>query len=275
MNIYDEITRQIVEAIERGVGAVQMPWHSKSSFPRNPISGTNYQGINTLILWATAEMRQFTDNRWATYKQWREIGAQVRKAEKGTSILYYQKLERENDESPAFVARAFTVFNVAQVDGFEDKELGAPLIPLSEVEAFVKGTGACINYGGDMAAYLHKDDRIVMPPRSAFFGTMHSTPTESFYSVLFHELTHWTGPKHRLDRDMGKRFGDQSYAMEELVAELGAAFLSAEFGLSSSPREDHASYIKNWLSVFKSDNRALFAASGKAREAVKFLRQTE
>ena len=110
-----------------------------------------------------------------------------------------------------------------------------------------------------------------MPERAAFFGSKHSTPSEAFYSVQFHELTHWTGAKHRLARSMGKRFGDEAYAIEELVAELGAAFLCAEFGMESSPREDHAAYIAHWLKVLKQDVGAVGVAAREARKGMNYL----
>jgi antirestriction protein ArdC len=128
-----------------------------------------------------------------------------------------------------------------------------------------------VKHGGERAFYRPADDIIQMPERERFLGTETSTPTEAYYGTLLHELTHWTGAKKRCDREFGKRFGDQAYAMEELVAELGAAFLCADLGISVTPRQDHAAYIDNWLSVLKADKKAIFTAASKAAQASDYL----
>jgi antirestriction protein ArdC len=139
------------------------------------------------------------------------------------------------------------------------------------LEAFVKATGVRIQEGVPEACYRRGLDFIQMPQSVWFIGSKTSTPTQAYYATLLHELTHWTGAPHRLDREFGKRFGDHAYAFEELVAELGAAFLCSAFRIANAPRPDHASYLAGWLSVLKDDPRAIFTASSKAQEAIEYL----
>lgn len=173
-------------------------------------------------------------------------------------------------------ARASWVFNAAQVDGYElpaEAELPEnPLFdPIARAESFASATGARIEEGGDRACFIPALDTIRMPERRRFTGTDTTTPAEGFYSTLCHELTHWSGAKSRLDRDLSGRFGTESYAVEELVAELGAAFLCADLGITPEPRADHASYVKSWLEVLKSDKKAVFTAASKASQAANWL----
>jgi antirestriction protein ArdC len=180
------------------------------------------------------------------------------------------------------VARLSTVFNADQVDGETEPEQNpldnakrcpATFEPIPEVETFLTGTGAYIRHGGDQAFYERREDRIQLPPREAFIGTATASPIESFYAVAFHELGHWTGAEHRLNRTFGQRFGDQDYVAEELVAEITAAFLCAELKVTPTPRPDHAQYLGHWLRLLRSDKRALFTAAAKASEAARFLHQ--
>jgi antirestriction protein ArdC len=145
------------------------------------------------------------------------------------------------------------------------------ITPIEQAEAFVAATGAAIHHGGDRAYYRPSTDSIHLPPRDAFIDTPTSTPAESYYSTLCHELTHWTSAEPRCNRQLGKRFGDQAYAMEELVAELGAAFLCADLRITAEPRVDHAQYLASWLAVLKADKKAIFTAASKASEAAAFL----
>jgi antirestriction protein ArdC len=140
-----------------------------------------------------------------------------------------------------------------------------------KAEEFVARVNAAIRYGGEWACYIPATDEILLPLKETFIGTGTSTPTEAYYSTLFHELTHWTGHKSRCDRDLGKRFGPFAYAMEELIAELGAAFLCAELGIASKPRPDHAHYLRHWLTVLLNDRKALFTAASKASQAAAHL----
>jgi antirestriction protein ArdC len=142
---------------------------------------------------------------------------------------------------------------------------------IEQAEAFTAAAGADVRYGGDRAYYRRSDDHVQMPERERFTGSATSTPTETYYATLLHELTHWTGHESRLDRDLSGRFGNEAYAMEELVAELGAAFLCADLSITNTPRPDHAAYIANWLEVLKRDKRAIFTAARKAAQATDYL----
>lgn len=285
LDVHQHITQQIVTAIEAGAGQWQMPWYQSANVftrPLNATSGHHYRGINILALWVAAAARNYEHGLWATYKQWQEAGAQVRKGEASTMIVFYKQLDVTSKDDPdtqekIHFARASRVFNVAQVDGFTLPEDAAPeredrITPIDAADAFAAGTGAAIETGGASACYRPSTDTIHMPDRDRFFGSEHSSATETWYSTLLHELTHWSGAKHRLDRDLANRFGDRAYAMEELVAELGAAFLCAELGITNEPRPDHAQYLGFWLDVLKSDSRAVFTAAAKAQSAVDYLK---
>lgn len=172
------------------------------------------------------------------------------------------------------IARATPVFCAEQVDGYDapsTDHLNAGIEFCELAERFISTTGADIHHGYQEAFYEPALDRICLPAREKFIGTATSTPAESYYSTLIHELTHWTGAINRCNRNLSGRFGSEAYAMEELVAELGAAFLCAQFGVSAIPREDHAHYLSHWLAALKADKRAIFIASSKASQAVSLL----
>jgi antirestriction protein ArdC len=282
-NVHQTITDQIVASIEAGAGTFTMPWHRNAdvAMPTNLVTGNPYNGVNVIALWVAAERRGFTSNYWATYKQWRLRGDQVRKGEKGSVIVFYKRMNYESgDAEPGdrkskayFYARASRVFNAEQVKGWETPELvGRDFAGvLLGTEQFVTATAADIRCGGDRAYYRPHTDHIQMPDRSQFVGTDTISATESYYATLLHELTHWSGHSRRLDRDLSGRFGKEAYAMEELIAELGAAFLCSDLGVTNQPRPDHAAYIANWLTVLKKDTRATFTAASKANEAKQFL----
>lgn len=284
-DLHADITESILTAIEAGPGSFELPWHrSGPAFqrPRNAVTQQGYNGVNIVALWASAGRFGFTSPLWATYRQWQSIGAQVRKGERAAPVVFYKRTEVEttNRDSDApteerLFARAFRVFNADQVEGFEEAE-ETPCAPdqtqrHETAEAFVSSSGADIRHGGERAFYSPGGDFIRMPPRERFTGSATSTPTESYYATLLHELTHWTGHANRCARDFSGRFGDDAYAMEELVADLGAAFLCSDLGITSTPRPDHASYLASWLKVLKDDNRAIFTAAAKASEATGFL----
>lgn len=286
LSIYDTITNHIVVAIEEGAGDCMMPWHAGAvpvAMPLNACTDMRYHGINVVSLWAAAAVRRYPSGYWASYEQWRKVGAQVRKGERGSPIIFYKRLDREEEpasdeaEAPRAVLKHSHVFNFAQVEGWELPEVARRvcLVEMNDqIEAFIAATKADIRHGGLSAFYERVDDYIAMPPRALFTGTATSSPTEGYYAVLLHELTHWTGANHRLDRAKGKHFGDPDYAFEELVAELGAAFLCSALGLVNEPRPDHAAYIKHWLILLKKNNRAIFAAAALAQQAVEYLRTT-
>jgi antirestriction protein ArdC len=284
-DVYTQVTDTIISAIEAGAGQWDMPWHRHGvthTRPMNALTGKRYRGVNVLALWAAAEARGFTTGLWGTYRQWQEKGAQVRKGEKSSLVVFFKELAvdetnpetGEAERGRRLVAKASYVFNATQVDGFALPEPAAPANPaevLTQVEAYVTATNARVAFGGEGAFYRPLTDMIHMPDRSRFVGSATSSATECLYATLLHELTHWTGIKTRCDREFGKRFGDDAYAMEELVAELGAAFLCADLGIANTPRPDHAAYISHWLTVLKADKKAIFTATSKASQAVDYL----
>lgn len=282
-DVYQTVTDQIIAAIEAGAGKWQMPWHQVGNGlerPANAVTGKAYRGINVLALWASAMSRGYSDGTWATFKQWKARGADVRKGERGTVVAFYKQFDKEVDRNgekvteKLFMARASYVFNAAQVDGWEPPARPAATSEVERMERaeqFIKATRAEIRHGGDSACYVPMLDVINMPRPDQFVGSDTSTATESYYGTLLHELVHWTGPANRCDREFGKRFGDTAYAMEELVAELGAAFLCADLGISLTPRPDHAAYIDGWIKAMKADKRAVFTAASAATKATEWL----
>jgi len=282
-DVYASVTAQIINAIEQGAGSWKMPWHTSGRFASSPINVTSkkpYRGINTLCLWAAAESKGYESGEWGTYKQWQERGAQVRKGEKATLVVFWKfandadDTDDADDSTPAsgsrlVFTRGYSVFNGAQVDGYAPKaETESTLNERIEwADAFFKGVGATVRHGGNQAYYSSLSDHIQMPPFQAFLESV------SYYSTLAHEHTHWTANVSRCDRQLAKRFGDNAYAAEELIAELGAAFTCAHLGLSTEPRADHAAYIQSWLKVLKADKRAIFTAASKAQQATDWMIQ--
>lgn len=195
--------------------------------------------------------------------------------------MFFKVAENEDGEDnpsrlPRLIARTSIVFNVEQVEGWQDELPLAPLGSAEElphVETFVQATRAEIRHGGTVACFDRRMDRVRLPERAWFFATPTSTATEAYYSTLLQELIHWTGAEKRLNRRFGERFGDDAYAAEELVAELGAAFLCAELGVSNAPRQDHAAYISTWLSILREDARAIFTAANAASAATQYLHE--
>lgn len=300
LDLHQAITDKIIRAIEQGAGEWQMPWHRPGtafSIPRNARTGAAYQGCNILSLFIDADDKKFDVPLWATFRQWQELGAQVRKGEKGSLIVKYGKWTpkqpngtakpvsasansgEDADHGERMYARAAWVFNARQVDGYTvpgDTPRPDLTIRLAHVDAFLAATGAEFREGGTRAFYRRRStngdgDFIQIPPRNLFTGTPTSTPTEAYEATRLHETAHWAGAEHRLNREFGRRFGDDQYAMEELCAELAACFLCAELGISNSPRPDHAQYLSHWLKVLRADNRAIFAAASQATRCTHFL----
>lgn len=291
-DIHKEVTDKIVAAIEAGAGEFQMPWHRpgiSSILPRNALTDKKYNGINIIALWVAADEKNYPLPYWATLKQWNELGARIRKGERSSLIVKYgtwtpkearekaQSPEEEENATRSYASPAL-VFNAAQVDGWTAPGYERPDLTtaLAQVDAFLAKAGVTIKEGGHRAFYCPRRDDgtgdfVQMPPRNLFTGTATSTPTEAYESTRLHEAGHWTGDKQRCDRQFGKRFGDEAYAVEELVAELTAAFLCAELGITNTPRLDHAQYVENWLHVLGSDKRAIFTAASAASKAVEYL----
>ena len=284
-NVYEAVTEKIAAAIRKGAGMYVMPWHVAgpgSCIPVNAATEAPYRGVNIVALWAISAVEGYQSGHWASYRQWQSLGAQVRRGERGSTVVFFKQLEDDGDDAeqdtdkrPRLVARAFRVFNAAQVDGWvEPPPARIPeFFAIKEVDAFVHATAISVRHGSSMARYIPSQDTIEMPDQKRFVGSATSTSTETYYSVLLHELTHASGAPHRLDRQFGKRFGDKAYAMEELVAELGAAFLCAALGIANEPRQDHAAYMTSWLDVLDRDQKAIFTAASQAQKAVEFLVQ--
>jgi antirestriction protein ArdC len=284
-DVYQRVTFQISTAIEQGVGNWRMPWHTSGRYafsPINVVSRKPYRGVNTLCLWAAAQSKGYERGEWATYQQWQERGAQVRKGEKATLVVFWKYAnssveeqngeERSTSEGRLLFTRGYSVFNAAQVDAYNAKpDADAPIEErIASAEDFFRRVPAKVAHQGNRAFYSPADDSITLPPFAAFF-----TPAD-YYSTRAHETGHWTSHASRCDRQLGKRFGDSAYAVEELVAELTAAFTLAQLGLSSEPRADHAQYIASWLRVLKADTRAIFTAASKAQQATDYIvKQTQ
>ena len=288
-DFYQRVTDKIIRDLEQGTRSWIKPWttslgHAAAARPLRH-DGTPYRGVNVLILWSEAIERGYTSSTWMTYRQAQALGAQVIKGEHGATVVYAKTIERtENDPDTGNdtveripVLRAYTVFNTEQIEGLpaQPKARHTVIDPTSSkidrADAFITATKATIVHKGNRACYIPSVDCIEMPHYRQFIDTPTSSAAEGYYATLLHELIHWTSPKHRCDRDIGKRFGDNAYAREELVAEIGAAFLCADLGIALEPRPDHAAYLASWLSVLKSDKRAIFAAAAMAQKAVDWL----
>jgi antirestriction protein ArdC len=284
LDVYQRVTDRIVAELEKGAAPWLKPWNAAHAAGRitRPLrsGGIPYRGINVIMLWASAMEQGFAAPLWLTYRQAQDLGGQVRKGEKGSLVVYANTITRterdettgEEQERDIPFMKGYTVFNAEQVDGLPPHfyALAAPVLdPVArdeKAEAFFAATGAEIRHGGNRACYAAGPDRVQMPP----FETFRDAP--SYYATLAHEVTHWTKHPKRLDRDFGrKKWGDEGYAMEELVAELGAAFLCADLDLTPEPRADHAAYIASWLTVLKEDKRAIFAAASHAQKAADYL----
>jgi antirestriction protein ArdC len=282
-DIYTRVTEAIVEAIESGKGTYQMPWHAATSdslIPVNVYSNKPYSGVNVVALWASAQKNRFGSGAWATYRQWAELGGQVRRGEQGTPVVFWKVQEKEVKEQSerqgeekserVFIAKGYTVFNRAQVTGLKLPE--TLKLPHEEriVRAgeFVFSLGADIRHGYSEAAYDPKKDCIILPDYKEFRSGVH------WIGVLAHEAGHWSGSPQRLGRDLTGRFGSASYAMEELVAELSSAFILSKHDITSEPRTDHAGYVESWLKVLKKDKKAIFTAAAKAQQAVEWMEKT-
>lgn len=260
---YEEVTASIIAELEAGTAPWVKAWDSGSYLPHNAITHRRYSGINTLILLMRAQARGYPSAAWLTFKQALEAGAHVRKGEKATMVVFVKKLaiaEAEDKENHSItMLKRFFVFNAAQIEGLPKQELDPLVYP--DVDEFTNKLGATIGVGEP--CYIPSLDQVMMPPRSAFRDEAH------YHATKLHELCHWTGAKHRLDRDLTGRFGDRSYAAEELVAELGGAFLCAQFGVKGDLR--HAGYIGHWLQLLRDDAKAIFTASAKAQQAADYL----
>jgi antirestriction protein ArdC len=273
--VYDRITGSIVAALEQGVAPWVRPW--AVSLPCNAVSRREYRGVNILSCLAHQLEHGHESAGYVTFQQAKSLGGWVRQGERGVLLVLYREVPvpvpGQDDEVDGgrriFLAKGFVVFNLEQTGGLEEfrqkLEAGRSrgFEPLEECERVVAATGAMIRENGPHASYSPSLDVITMPARAAFGRA------SDWYATLYHELTHWSGAKHRLTRDLSGTFGGTRYAQEELVAELGACFLSARSGIEHVTQS--ASYVSSWLAALHEDKRFIFAAAKLATQAADFI----
>lgn len=275
MCIRQTITDKIITILESGTAQGGPRWTQSQGhgLPRNAKTGDPYRGVNVLLLWSEAAERGYSSNLWLTYKQAEAMGAQVRKGEKSVMCAFFDKVKKvaQDDQEETFypMVKPFWLFNAAQIDGLPES-LTAPaetqtFNPVAEAEQVLASTGARIRHGFDGAFYMLGRDEICLPNKERF------TSESNYYATALHELGHWTGHESRLNRTFGKRFGDDAYAMEELVAELSAAFSMGYLGMVDGTIEKHASYLDSWIKCLKADKGAIFTAANQAAKASDFV----
>jgi antirestriction protein ArdC len=287
-DIYTRITNRIIADLEQGVRPWMKPWNAEHAAGRitRPLrhNGIPYRGINVVMLWSASVTKGYACPLWLTFKQAIELGGNVRKGEKGELVVFANNITRtetddksEETEREIPYMKGYTVFNAEQCEGLpahysaQANPLAlATMQRLDAADRFFAATGADIRHGGTRAFYAEGPDYVLMPPFETF------RDAESYAATLAHELTHWTKHEKRLARNLGRvRHGDEGYAREELVAELGAAFLSADIGITPEVREDHAAYIATWLAVLKMDKRFIFSAAAHAQRAADYLQSLQ
>ncbi|UZK70773.1 zincin-like metallopeptidase domain-containing protein [Sphingomonas sp. S1-29] len=279
-DIYATVTAQIIADLKQGIAPWARPWTAGASpmtMPRNHISGRVYSGVNILLIWSAMSKGNYAVNRWLTYKQATDLGGHVRKGERGTTIVYAGSFVPESEKAKAaqtgkdaasvFFLKSMSVFNIQQCEGIGTFE--APLPTNDErdrvalADSLFQATGVKVQHGGDKAFYSPSQDFVQMPESAAFPDLL------DYYRTLSHELVHSTGHKSRLDRAILNKFGSKDYAREELVAEIGAAYVCAGVGIEYTTR--HADYVGNWLAVLREDDRAIFKAASLASKAAQWI----
>ena len=277
-DLYADVTAKIIAELEQGRVPWVQPWDAAPTMPCNAITGRRYSGVNVLLLWSAAMERGYSASRWLTFRQALNAGGNVRKGEKGTMVVYADRFipddekvrAAESGDEPNAIPflKCFTVFNVAQCDDLPDGLAHDPaprpmLDIIPEAEELIVATGADFRVGGNDAFYSPSQDYVQVPSLSAFRNA------NDFYDTAFHELSHWTGGKKRLAREMKGGFGSPEYAREELIAEISAAFISASLGLMPTVR--HADYLGFWLDILREDSRAIFRATSQATRAADYI----
>lgn len=284
-DIYSRITDKIIEELANGVRPWMKPWNAANTNGRitRPLrcNGQPYSGMNVLLLWSEQMSRGFGSSMWMTFKQALELGAAVRKGETGSTVVFASRFTKseadgeggEIDREVPFL-KAYSVFNIEQIDGLPDhyyhrpERVPDPVQRIEQVDRFFRNTGAIIRHGGNQAFYAQGLDLIQMPPFETF------KDAASYYATLSHEATHWTAPANRVGRDLSRYAKVRSErAREELIAELGSCFLCADLGIAPElePRPDHASYLQSWLKVLADDTRAIFQAAAHAQRATAYV----
>ena len=280
-SLYGEVTARVIAELEEGRLPWVQPWDKARcvcSMPHNAVSGRVYSGINVLILWCEAVEREFTSQRWLTYKQAEKAGGHVRRGEKGTVICYADRFAPKDEAAKAagedreartiaFLKR-FTVFNLDQIEGLPEQYANEPVVPdpvmaIAEMDRLITASGADFRIGGSEAFYSPKQDYVQVPPQAAFHEPV------NWFRTALHELGHWAGGKGRLERDQSGKFGSALYAKEELVAEMTSAFACASLGIEPTVR--HSDYIGAWLEVLRADEKAIFRAASAASKGADYL----
>jgi antirestriction protein ArdC len=278
--LFATIADTLASQMEQGVRPWSRPWSLGKArtapdfaMPHN-LSGRSYRGANAFWLLMIGQQRGYESACWLTYNQAGAVGGNVKKGEKGTAVFFWSFQEKVNEETGKkerkVWAKAYTVFNIAQCEGvaIPARRILTPAERDSAADDLATATGATIRHGGDRAFYAMLPDVVVIPIREAF------TDSERYYGTLFHELGHWTGHTTRCAREFGKRFGDDAYAFEELVAELTAAFVCGSLGMQTTDREDHAAYLTSWARVLRNDPKAFVTAASKAQQAADYILAT-
>lgn len=276
MDVYQIVTDRIIALLERGTVPWRKCWQGGSGMPRNLVSKKEYRGVNVFLLSASP----FSSPYWLTYKQAQDLGGHVRKGEKSSLVVFWKMLDKVNQEEIASVnskiplLRYYQLFSAEQCDGIDvppdPEEAVNQFTPIERAEQIIAGYKGCpaIHYGGNTASYQPLVDRIKMPNKHTF------DTDELYYQILYHELGHSTGAKHRLARKEvteHQQFGSDPYATEELVADLCSSYLCAHAGISNETIEQSASYLNGWLSVLRKDKRMIITASAKAQAAADFI----
>jgi antirestriction protein ArdC len=274
-DFYAQVTNTVIEMMESGIFSAKNEWTKTqvNAFNScNAVTKRRYSGINTIVLACAMLKNGFVSNEWLTFKQALENNTPVKKGSKSQTVFFYKTLKKENDKNEIEkipMLKSFNVFNVEQLENYTapvvEVTTESEFLMMEKAEEIMTKSGAKFNFGGDSAFFRPSTDSITLPTREQF------SDEAFFYSVAFHELTHWTGAKTRLDRQNGKRFGDAAYAMEELVAELGATFLCADIDILPRTLDNHASYLANWIQVLKDDKKAIFTAAAQAQKAHDFI----
>jgi antirestriction protein ArdC len=267
-DLYKEVTDNIINALENVTDTWEVPWNRSGL--GMPVNHDNkpYRGINILVLWQAKSNGGFKSDKWVTFKKSVQMKNVVRKGEKGTKIFFFKFFEKENaagDITKFAATKHYTVFNRDQLT---EPEIVEEVVQTEKerndaCDQFITDTKAVIRFGGERACYIPSQDVVELPVFEDF------KKAEGYYSTAFHELAHWTGSKTRLDRDFSGRFGDEKYAMEELVAEITSAFICAQMGIKNNLQ--HPEYIKNWIKVLKNDSKAIVTAASNATKAADLL----
>lgn len=277
MDVRATVTDTIIRMLEQGVTGEGRLWDSAGTggLPTNFKTGVAYSGINIPLLWMAARERSLSRNEWLTFNQAKGLGASVKKGAKGVMGVFFSRVPKKDEgediapDATVSMLKAFWLFNVKDIDGLElPPAVERPTFErMEDAESLLAASGANISWGGTQACYVPAVDEIRLPERERFCRPVNA------YAVALHELTHWTGHSSRLNRDFSGRFGSEAYAFEELVAELGSAFLVARLGLAEARMENHASYVQSWLKILKNDKTAIFTASKHAHAAYQHILQ--